>query len=267
MERNFEFFTNDPRNPIVKLTVSARIKPLPDFVKRIQNASISYGGLVGDFLVWPSASPSLVLDRGETLSISLRIRPRGPGELAATPSSSGLAILTEVKPKAIQLESAPEGLACNLRSEGNLYWLDVKIGPFSEPGIYLKQVLLRADSEPFAISFSVRVPAESILVEPKSLDLGRVSLSDLKGRLSWPRAKVALRKVAGAFRVKMVSADLAFLKLELATIVEGSSYLIRVGVNPAEVTRVGSFEGSIQIETDDSNRPRIEVPCRVIFTP
>jgi hypothetical protein len=267
LERSFEFFTNDPRSPIIKLTVSARVKPLPNFVKRIQNASIAYGSPVGDLLVWPSASPSLVLDRGEVLAISLRIRPRGPGELAAMPFSAGLAIPTDIKPKPIQLESASDGLTCKLRSEGDLYWLDVQIGPFSEPGLYLKRVLLKADSEPFNISFSIRVPAESIIVEPKSLDLGSISLSDLKGGLKRPRANLAVRKLVGALQVKMVSADLAFLKLELVPIVEGSSYLIRVIVNPAEVTQARSFEGSIQIQTDDPNRPLIEVPCKVAFLP
>lgn len=268
LERSFEFFTNDPRNPTIKLTVSARVKPLPDFVRRIQNANLAHGDTVGDLSVWPSASPSLILNKGEALSISLRIRSRGTGELAAAPLRAGMAVpgASEVKLPQLAIEDAA-GLACKLRPESDSYWLDVQVGPFSEPGTYLKRIVLRADPEPLTLSFSIVVPDRAISVAPKSLDLGSAALSDLKQGLRQLRASINLRKQVGSFRVKSVSTDLAFLKLELVAVVEGSNYLIRVKVDPAAISSARSFEGSIRIETDDPNEPLIEVPCKVALSP
>ena len=108
------------------------------------------------------------------------------------------------------------------------------------------------------------VLAENVITTPASLDIGEITLSSLRAQ---PRGigRVGVRKLTGAFRITALSSSLQFIKLEQQIIVEGSNYLIRLGSDPSLLPKPGSYDGFLRIETDDSQKPRIEVPIRLIL--
>jgi hypothetical protein len=114
-----------------------------------------------------------------------------------------------------------------------------------------------------SIPVTVNIQAENFLVTPRQLDFGEVSLADLQ---SSPKVgRVGIRKMVGAFHIKALSSTLGFLKLEQQTIVEGSNYLIRARIDSAKLPKAGTYNGVLQIETDDAQFPRLELPIKVVL--
>ena len=109
-ERTYELQTNDPKHRVIKVTMTATIKPLPAFAKRISNADIEHGERVGAFIVWPAARPRITLEKGERLPVSLRIRP-------ATPDQSA------------KLAATSDSFKLTRETNGNGYMVDVTVEP------------------------------------------------------------------------------------------------------------------------------------------
>ena len=65
IERAYELQTNDPRHPIIKVTLAATVKPIPAYVKRIASANIGHGEVIGGFQLWPTARPAVTVEVGE----------------------------------------------------------------------------------------------------------------------------------------------------------------------------------------------------------
>ena len=224
--------------------------PLPEVVKRIGNADLQRGETVGAFKLWPTARPGITIDRGERLTFSLRIRP------------------TQVGPSELQSSTKPtELIDCKLRREpsGSGYWLDIAVGPFSEPGPRSATIELRASGDalpPVKVQLTLSVLGENVIATPGSLDIGELLLSGLRAQ---PKVlgRVGVRKLVGAFRITSISSSLAFIKTEQQTIVEGSNYLVKLSSDPSLLPKPGSYNGILRIETDDSQKPRLEVPISV----
>ncbi len=209
------------------------------------------GETVGEFRLWPTARPTINADRGERFSFALRIRPaaQGPSELQLLTKSTG------------QID-----YKLRRETKGSGYWLDIGVGPFNEPGPHAATIELRTslDASPAVkIQLTVNVLAENVITTPSSLDIGELLLSSLREQ---PRSigRVGVRKLAGAFRITAISSSLQFIKLEQQTMVEGSNYLIRLRSDPSLLPKPGSYNGLLHIETDDSQKPRIEVPISLI---
>ena len=107
------------------------------------------------------------------------------------------------------------------------------------------------------LRLTVNVLGENLIVSPKALDFGEVSLA--KARNSFQR--VGIRKLVGTVHIKSMSSSLPFLKLEQTTIIENTNYLVRVTIDPARPLKPGSYDGVLLIETDADKR--IEVPIRI----
>ena len=225
--------------------------PLPEFVKRIGNADVQRGETAGTFKLWPTSRPSITTGRGERFSFALRIRPTEPG------------------PSELQLSTKPtEQIDLKLRpeSKGSGYFLDVAVGPFSEPGSHNATIELRTSrdgSPPVKVQLTVNVLADNVITTPSSLDIGEILLSNLRAE---PRVigRIGVRKRVGAFRITSISSSLQFIKAAQQAIVEGSNYLIRLSSDPSVLPKPGSYNGVMRIETDDSQKPRLEVPISVI---
>ncbi|HMG32804.1 MAG TPA: hypothetical protein VKM94_02610 [Blastocatellia bacterium] len=244
-DRSFELKTNDPERRSLRVSVAGTVKPMPAFVKRISNAEIARAAENGPFLVWPSAHPVVPVDAGERFSISLRLRPKVPGQTG-------------------QLELAGDvGPSYKLRREenGDGYWLDIAI---ESPAKSFSQVipvkLVSAPPETFNVRLDVNVVADNVVATPRELKIEAVSLQGLKsgGRQV---ARLGIRKNAGTMRLKSIATTLRFLRLEQQTIVEGSNYLIRIFVDSDRGLKAGRYNGSITAETDDGKR--IEVPVSI----
>ena len=110
------------------------------------------------------------------------------------------------------------------------------------------------------IELLVSVPAENVVATPRELDFGEVPLAKAQGSLK----RVGIRKIVGSFHIKSASSTLPFLKLEQATMIEGSNYLIRVTIDPARRLKPGSYEGLLIIETDEGHRAEVKVKIKLL---
>jgi hypothetical protein len=222
--------------------VLANVKPLPGFVKRISTADVGHGEVNGAFHIWPTARPVITIEPGERLSIALRIK-------ALTPDAGSL----KLGP------IAPETWKLRREANGD-YWLDIPIGPANETSTQAVPLVVELSdgrSREIRVRLVVNVPAENLVVTPKEIDFGQVTLENLRGTLK----RVGVRKIAGSLHIKALTTTLAFLKLEQATMVEGSNYLIRITIDPTKPLKPGAYDGTLVIETDDGQR--VEVPMKL----
>ncbi len=95
------------------------------------------------------------------------------------------------------------------------------------------------------------------MVSPKELDFGEVTLSNVRNSTK----RIGVRKIVGSIHNKTLTTTLPLLKLEQATMVEGSNYLVRVSIDSAKPLKVGAYTGKVVIETDEGKR--IEVPVKL----
>ena len=242
IEQHYELQTNDPKHPIIQLTVVMTVKPLPAYVRRITTAAVARGEGNGSLQIWPTARPAIMLEPGERLTISLRLRP-----LIAEPVTLKLAA------------GAPATWKIRHEETGDS-WLDIPIDGAGSRTVPLIVETSDGRSREIRIQLMVSVPAENVVVTPREIDFGEVSLAAAQNSIK----RIGIRKQVGSFRIKSASATLPFLKLDQATMVEGSNYLIRVTIDPAKRLKPGPYEGILNIETDDGHRFEVPVKIKVI---
>ena len=247
LEREIKLYTNDPRNPSITLKITGVVKPLPDYVARITTAGVAHGQELNGFQVWPTANPVVTVPLGESFKMSLRIRPLSdaPGDLKLAPG-------------------APPTFKLRREKQRDVYWLDIDVGPMKEAGAQELSASLKAGdgaSPDLPVRVTAQVPSDNVVVSAKAVSM-KVSLASLKSgsRIS---ARVGIRKLIGQLQIKSISSSLAFLRYEAQTIVPGSNYLIRITLDPNTLPRPGTYTGVLQIETDDPQKPRLEIPCTV----
>lgn len=231
---------------MITVTVAATVVPLPDYVRRITTSNVARGEVIGGVQVWPTARPAITLEAGERLKISLRIRAR-------VPNAGSLKLATD----------APDSWKLRRENGSGDYWVDIQIEPASASSSRTVALVLDvSDGHPSEIklALTVDVPTDNLVVTPKSLDFGEVTLANAQQSLQ----RLGIRKIVGTFHIKTLSCSLPFLKLTQVTMVEGSNYLIRVTVDPTKPLRPGSYEGSVLIEPDAG--ARFEVPVKIKFT-
>ena len=184
----------------------------------------------------------ITVEPGERLSISLRIKTLTPdaGNLKLGPT-------------------APD--TWKLRREANgEYWVDIPIGPANESSNRVVPLVVEQSdgrSREIRIHLMVNVPAENLIVMPRELDFGEVALENL--RLTMKR--IGVRKIVGSLHIKALTTTLPFLKLEQATMVEGSNYLVRISIDQTKPLKAGAYQGTVVIETDEGHR--VEVPVKL----
>jgi hypothetical protein len=148
----YELATNDPDLPLITLTVAALVKPIPQSVRRIENADVIKGEWFGTFKVWPTAHPQMTLARGEALSFSLRIWPDQPDRAHAAGLNSPSVGPSQAQDAANPADTRkiaplpPGTLTTTIRQEdaGQTYWLDVKIGPVGSSGSFRSPIVIPA---------------------------------------------------------------------------------------------------------------------------
>jgi hypothetical protein len=203
---------------------------------------VARGEGTGVFHIWPTARPAITLEPGERLNISLRVKP-----LIADPGILKL--------------PADAPAAWKLRREANGdYWLDIRIDAGSSRSVSLVAETADGHSHEVRVQLMVSVPAENVVVTPREMDFGEVSLASAQGSLR----RVGIRKLVGSFHIKSASSTLPFLKLEQATMIEGSNYLIRVTIDRAWRLKPGSYEGLLVIETDEGHRAEVKVKIKLV---
>jgi hypothetical protein len=242
IEGSYELSTNDPKHPVIKVTIVANVRPLPAYVKRITTANIPRGETSGAFQIWPTAQPRISIEPGERLTIALRIR--------ALASDAGTLKLGP---------GAPESWKLRREASGD-YWLDTPIDAGSGSGLSSAPLVVdlgQGRSREIRVQLMVTVPGENLAVTPRDLDFGELTLASASGAVK----RVGVRKIVGSFHIKALSSTLPFLKLQQTTMVEGSNYLIRIAIDPAGPLKAGTHSGVVLIETDDGHR--VEVPIKL----
>ncbi|MGA9770622.1 MAG: hypothetical protein WBV94_16400 [Blastocatellia bacterium] len=230
------------------MTVTANVKPLPAFLARISNADIAHGERVGAFNVWPIARPIVTIERGERVALTLRIRP--------VESTGGN----------LKLANASEIFKLRREANGEGYLLDMAIEPSNDLTQRVLPAVLQINdgtSGELALQLTVNVQAENLVPSPRQLDLGEVSLANLRGGAT-ASGRMGIRKIVGTFHIKSLTSTLDFLKLEQRVIIEGSNYVIRVRLDETKLPKAATYTGVLRIETDDPLTPRVEVPVKVI---
>jgi len=242
IEGSYELSTNDPRHPVIKVTIAANVKPLPAYVRRITTAEIARGETNGAFQIWPTARPAISIEPGERLAIALRIR--------ALASDAGTLKLGP---------GAPESWKLRRDATGD-YWLDILIDSGGGSGSRAAPLVVDLGenrSSEIRVQLMMTVPAANLVVTPRDLDFGELTLAGV----SDARQRVGVRKIVGSFHIKALSSTLPFLKLQQATMVEGSNYLIRITIDPTRPLKPGAYSGVVRIETDEGHR--VEVPIKL----
>ena len=186
----------------------------------------------------------MLLESGEKLPLSFRVRPDTAGEVKLAAGAPDTAKLS--------------------REPGGDYWLDVVLEGGSQSGWQKLPISLQLDKEPasVAVEITYQVVAENLSISPREMDLGEFAVSAVKG--GQVRAgRLNIRKQVGAFKIKSITSSLAFLNFDQQTIVEGRNYLFRIAPRGEGAPGPGAYTGRITIETDDPQKPRIEVPVRL----
>jgi hypothetical protein len=140
VEARSDLTTNDPDLPIIRLAVAADVKPVPPYVRRIDNANVANGEPNGAFKVWPTGHPRITLTKGERLSFSLRIWPVEEGTLQGAGANTAPGAAVGSHPPAL-----PAGaLTTSIRRDpsGRVYWLDVTVGPLERSGTFSSALVI-----------------------------------------------------------------------------------------------------------------------------
>jgi hypothetical protein len=242
LEASYELQTNDPKHPVIKVTIVANVKPLPAYVKRISTADIARGEPVGAFHIWPTARPAITIESGEKASIALRIR-------ALTPDAGTLKLSPE----------APASWKLRREANGD-YWLDMGVDGAAS-GSRTASLMVEGNEPPqqMRIRLMVTVPTDNVVVTPKELDFGEQNLKSLGSAVQ----RFGIRKQVGSFHIKNLASTLPFLKFQQTTMVDGSNYLIRITVDATKPIKTGPFEGMVIIETDEGHS--VELPVKIKF--
>jgi len=249
----------------------ADIKRLPEIYRRLQNGDYLNGERTATFEIWPTARPFITMEKGESLIIPLRVWRGQVDSHVASPAQDPEHKMGTVAPAQSRGAQAtlpfPAGsVKYRIRSGGDQrgFWIDVEIAAVDKPGLFAwsSDVADPSTGERFPIELSALVYEENLIVNPRSLDCGEVSLEALQ-KSPIVAAQLNVRKMIGSIHIRGVSSTLDFVKGGLQVLVDGNNYLVKAYVVANPPVNPGKYEGTIRLDTDDPKRPRIDIPVKV----
>jgi hypothetical protein len=224
--------TNDPRVPWVTLVLAGTVHAPID--------------------IEPIPAVFLSSFRGEDASRELTLRSNQPGPVALRLDSDQgahhVATLEPVEP-------------------GRSWRLTVKPAPETRPGRYEETLKIRSDDPAIGqLDFAVHVFIKAdVYTNPDEIDFGEIPLSRIRqqpGALGFLEQFILLKKREGTFRLRSIRSDVAALALRATPASsESGTFRIDAGLRP-EGLQPGTLEGTIWIETDDPEFPRLTVQVR-----
>jgi hypothetical protein len=231
---------------------------------------LATGQQEGGFRFWPAAHPRFYVELGEPLEFSLRAKLQNPFVVvgpqtvtaAADPANAGV---TALPTGAVTVRVRPAA-----KDDG--YWLDVRVGPVNKTGVFKSQLLIPDDTAAElahdvggALDLTLMVVDSSVVIAPKAIDLGELSISSLE-RQSGQVGVLGVRKLFGTFRLLGVS-SCAFLKFDVQPLIKEKNYLLKIRTEAGKGPSPGRIDCPVVITTDDPRHPSIEVPLKVTFVP
>jgi hypothetical protein len=263
----FEFVTNDPDQPRLLLTLKANVKPLPEFVSRMDRPELATGQQEGGFRFWPAAHPRFNVEVGETLEFSLRATMQNPYAVVGpqTPAVANDATASRAQalpPGSVKVKVRPAG-----RDDG--YWLDVKVGPINKSGLFESPLAIPVEAGDLArdvagsLDVTLMVVDSSVVITPREIDLGELSISSLTGQVG----VMNVRKLFGTFKVLDISSCAMFLKFDVQPLIKEKNYSVRIRAEGGRDATLGRIECPVLIRTDDPRHPSIEAPLKAVLVP
>lgn len=221
--RLIEVTSNDPDRPVVHLRLSAQVKSALE--------------------VLPTEAPLIGLKGTGPTSHELQIRITGKEPIEITQATCGAPYA------AVRLEPIPPQ-----PGGGRAYRLTLTIQPEAPEGrsSFLLTVTTNSQKEP---NLSLNVTCDKgIVVTPPSIYLGVVRTSP-----SAPVTQiVTLQKRAASFRVQKVSCADSKLEVSHEPGKDGSEHRLKLTYRGGWAA--GNVRTTVVVETDDTTRPRIEIP-------
>jgi hypothetical protein len=288
IERNYVIQTNDPAHPTIKITISALVRPRPDWLVRLQNGSLD-GERVSGLTVWPTTRPQIRLATQEAITISLRVTQSGPDAVpdsaSSTAETSKQPAVSPQAPRAVQGANGGNGgnggipkapvnpvpLAAKKasyhvrRDSSDVSWIDIDIGPLARAGLFVYPLVIPPDNGKLSglnVEVTISVIDDQVVVVPSSLDLSGIQLPEEPAK-SAQIGQIGIRTSLRTLHVLKLSSSIPFIRLDAQTILDGKNYLIKLILTADANPQPGTYEGTVRISTDDKSRPTIVVPCRI----
>jgi hypothetical protein len=283
--RDYVLYTNDPAHPLITFILTANIKPLPDWLERIQNRDVLQGESTGGYQVWPTAHPIVRLAKGEGLKVSLRLTSdkenkenagvaadpaqalRASGGIRGAPSSGGNGGGDGAGVKSPKVTAptrlADDKLTFHVRPDpsGIVSWLDIDISPILETGTFSCSRIAPVDTGSRAelpIEVTLSVIDDDFVIAPALIKIDELAIP--KDQAAIEIGRFEIRRMLRRFRVKSVSSSLPFVKFEVQALVPAKRYAVKVRLIGEPALTPGPYKGSIKVLTDDKSNPMIEVP-------
>ncbi|HKY06049.1 MAG TPA: hypothetical protein VJQ56_14230 [Blastocatellia bacterium] len=242
--------TNDPAHPSFNLVLRAYVKhPAPAASSPAAKSPTSKE--VGPFLVSPTNNWIASTISGDAIATRLYLYNNGPTPVhIKNVNPGGKSFSVGVKPI----------------EDGKRYEVVVATDPTLKPGQYKQTAIITTDSKtspevPVYLDLTilpkvVTMPVEIIMPQlPTVIDLATLSLP-----------KIYVRKARGdGLVIKSVKSTVPFVTPILKTQSEGRFYTVDLMFANLKKMDAGEIKGKIIIETNDDERPTIEVPIRFAF--
>ncbi|PYP89656.1 MAG: hypothetical protein DMF61_03020 [Blastocatellia bacterium AA13] len=149
--------------------------------------------------------------------------------------------------------------------DGKRYQLSLQTNPNDKAGKHHQVVELLTDSKEFP---KVEVPIDVtiypwVIASPDIISIPRMTLADERPLIVPP---IYVRKIKdGGLKINKVSSSLPFISTNVTSQIEGSTYMIALSFDKAQIKKAGDYKGIIRIETNDPEVPVIEIPIQVKF--
>jgi hypothetical protein len=264
-----EKMNKEPYLSIPRLTLALiilMVASLPVFAQSIENPSSAATPAASA----PAESPSTPnANRGSGIEF---VPFRGllvAAERGATRSASIEIINRDAQPLEIAgIENASERFTAQIETiePGQRYRLSVTFEATGPDGKVAELLYLVTDRDRISIPVHTAV-IPRVYTFPRVVDMGKFPVSDI--RLNPQTARTAAqilmvyRKNTTGFEIKVTS-DLPFLKIESEQGPAGDRWENTIWLD-SERVQPGEFEGTIFIETNDPEMPKLEVPVTGIL--
>ncbi len=228
--------TNDPSNETFKLTLMAELK------KRT----------VGGFSIDPSEKWSVFVKKGATTT----------GTITMETTQDHPLHVTKVDPGGKTVEATLQTV-----TDGHQYKIALETNKSLKVGSYKQTAIVYTDNERFpeiSLYLEVNVTGD-LAISPTS-----VRLVDLDDTSKTELPVITVSNTNGDLKIKHVSSNLPFLKLEVSAAEPNKAFNIRLSLNKDAVEKMKlkrqqDFSGYILIETNDKDTPLIQLPVTGMF--
>jgi hypothetical protein len=237
------------------------------------------GEVKGDAVVHfaDSGQPPITLALGGTVKPPIEIQPYAAAFFSTFKGEGARRKLTiinnEDHPLAItRIEPDGKHFTASLETvtPGKVYRLDVEVPSGVPPGRYMEAVYLHTDHPVFArMKVLVNVLVKNDLyVNPETVDYGSIGLDSLQknpGLVGLLTQTFLVKKRQGAFEIKSITSDVPMVSLSRSP-AAGRSEIFQVDAGlKMERALPGKIKGSIFIDTDDPEFPRLTIPVDALI--